>query len=58
MSEVGATILGNRENTDFARSSYLALDSNPPHVLGLSPFFIDRDELTVGELIAMLISEH
>jgi formylglycine-generating enzyme required for sulfatase activity len=54
--EGGATILGSRENTDFTYTNLLALDSNPPHVFGLSPFFIDRDELTVGELIAIVDS--
>jgi hypothetical protein len=52
----GATILGSRENTDFITSNELALDSNPPHVFGLSPFFIDRHELTVGELLALVDS--
>lgn len=50
----GATILGSRENTDFVTTNLLALDSNPPHVFGLSPFFIDRDEMTVGELLAVV----
>jgi formylglycine-generating enzyme required for sulfatase activity len=49
----GATILGSRENTDYIPSNY-ALDCAPPRVFGLSPFLIDRDELSVKELLALV----
>lgn len=50
----GATILGSRENSDYSPSSVNQLSSSPPRVFGLSPFFVDRDELTVGELAQLL----
>jgi formylglycine-generating enzyme required for sulfatase activity len=50
----GATILGSRENSDYGVGSATQLDSNPPRVFGLSPFFVDRDELSVGELTALV----
>lgn len=52
----GATILGSRENSDYTPSSVNQLDSAPPRVFGLSPFFVDRDELTVGELTELVAS--
>ena len=52
----GATILGSREDSDYTPGSGSALDSAPPRVLGLSPFFVDRDELTVGALSAIVKS--
>jgi formylglycine-generating enzyme required for sulfatase activity len=50
----GATVLGSRENSDYLRDSKTYFDSAPPRVYGLSPFFVDRDELTVGALKAVL----
>ncbi len=46
----GATILGSRENSDYTPGAMQQLDPAPPRVFGLSPFFVDRDELTVGAL--------
>lgn len=50
----GATILGSRENSDFMAGALAQLDSAPPRVFGLSPFFVDRDELTVAGLSALV----
>ena len=50
----GATILGSRENTDYLAGTPLVYDPAPPRVFGLSPFSVDRDELTVGDLRAMI----
>jgi formylglycine-generating enzyme required for sulfatase activity len=52
----GATILGSRENSDYTPGAQQQLDSAPPHAFGLSPFFVDRDELTVGALTQIVQS--
>ena len=52
----GATILGSRENSDHLDGSQSQLDSAPPRVFGLSPFFVDRDELTVAGLTKIVES--
>ena len=46
----GATILGSREDSDYDPGSVGVLDPAPPRVFGLSPFTLDRDELTVKAL--------
>ena len=50
----GATVLGSRENSDFLQGSTAYFDPSPPRVYGLSPFFFDREELTVGALKAVI----
>jgi formylglycine-generating enzyme required for sulfatase activity len=52
----GATILGSRENSDFVPGTSPYLDPAPPRVFGLTPFHVDRDELTVGALKALIES--
>ncbi|MBS2012769.1 MAG: SUMF1/EgtB/PvdO family nonheme iron enzyme [Deltaproteobacteria bacterium] len=49
----GATILGSRENSDYTPTATNQLDPSPPRVFGLSPFEIDRDEVTVGEVVTI-----
>jgi formylglycine-generating enzyme required for sulfatase activity len=52
--EGGATVLGSRENSDYTPGSSGQLDSAPPRVFGLSPFYVDVDELTVGAFQEMI----
>ena len=52
----GATILGSRENSEYFPGATFQLDPAPPRVFGLSPFFVDKNELTVKELTALVDS--
>lgn len=50
----GATVLGSRENSDYSPGAAYELDSAPPRAFGLTSFFVDKDELSVGELKEMV----
>lgn len=50
----GATVLGSRENSDYTPGGTAQLDSAPPRVFGLTPFYVDVDEMTVGALRAIV----